>query len=143
MKIKQLSIFLENKEGRLAEVTKLLYNNDINIRSLSLADTEDFGVLRLIVDDSDKAHKILKSANIISKETEVIAVEVEDNPGGLYSILNLFDENGINVEYMYAFVQRKDQNAIMIFKIDAADKAIKLMNDNNLKLVTKEMIQSL
>jgi hypothetical protein len=106
MKVEQISIFLENKAGRLAEVTRILGEGGINIRALSLADTSDFGILRLIVNDHEKAKKILKEHGFTVGRTEVVAVEVEDRPGGLSSILQILYEAGINVEYMYAFVQQ-------------------------------------
>ena len=124
MRVEQISIFLENTSGRLAAVTRILADAGVNIRSLSLADTADFGVLRLIVDRTDQAQQVLKDNGFTVGKTDVIAVAVPDRPGGLAGILELLDGAGINVEYMYAFVQRSGDNAIMIFRFDGADKAI-------------------
>ena len=124
MRVEQISIFLENTSGRLAAVTRILADAGINIRSLSLADTADFGVLRLIVDRTDQAQQVLKDNGFTVGKTDVIAVAVPDRPGGLAGILELLDGAGINVEYMYAFVQRSGDNAIMIFRFDGVDKAI-------------------
>ena len=124
MRVEQISIFLENTSGRLAAVTRILADAGVNIRSLSLADTADFGVLRLIVDRTDQAQQVLKDKGFTVGKTDVIAVAVPDRPGGLASILELLDGAGINVEYMYAFVQRSGDNAIMIFRFDGVDKAI-------------------
>jgi hypothetical protein len=124
MRVEQISIFLENTSGRLAAVTRILADAGVNIRSLSLADTADFGVLRLIVDRTDQAQQVLKDSGFTVGKTDVIAVAVPDRPGGLAGILELLDGAGINVEYMYAFVQRSGDNAIMIFRFDGVDKAI-------------------
>src|SRR3974377_1387822 len=104
MKVKQISVFLENKSGRLAGVTKALGDNNINIRALSIADTTDFGILRLIVSDPEKAVNILKAEDFTVSETSIIAVQIPDNPGGLAGILQILDGSKINIEYMYAFV---------------------------------------
>ncbi len=104
---KQISVFLENKSGRLAEVTSILYENNINIRALFLADTNDFGVLRLIVSDSEKAQEIFKMNGFTVSTLDVVLVEVTDQPGGLHQILAFLQEGEINVEYMYAFSQKK------------------------------------
>ncbi len=105
MKVEQISVFLENKAGRLAEVTRSLGEAGINIRALSLADTTDFGILRLIVDNYDAAREMLKSKGFTVGKTEVVAIEVPDHPGGLAQVLNTLAQANINVEYMYAFVQ--------------------------------------
>ncbi len=124
MKVEQISIFLENKYGRLAEVTSILADAGINIRALSLADTADFGILRLIVDRTEEAKRVLKEQGFTVGKTEVIAVEVPDRPGGLSGILKALDGEGINVEYMYAFVRRSGENAIIIFRFDELERAI-------------------
>ncbi|HKL20461.1 MAG TPA: ACT domain-containing protein [Tichowtungia sp.] len=124
MKLKQLSVFLENKPGRLREACGILADNSINLITLSLADTEQFGILRLIVDDSDSAKKVLGDAGFVAKITDVIAVEVKDEPGGLRDILQVEADAGISVEYMYAFTIKSGENAVMIFRFDDMDKAI-------------------
>ncbi|MGB9807631.1 MAG: ACT domain-containing protein [Thermosulfidibacteraceae bacterium] len=143
MKVEQLSVFLENKAGRLAEVAKILGDNGINIRALSLADTTDFGILRLIVNDNEKAKEVLKDERFTVKITEVIAVEVDDRPGGLASILLPLSEEGINVEYMYAFVEKSKNKAVLVFKFDDLDKAIEVLRKNNVKMLTNEEIKQL
>lgn len=143
MKVKQISIFLENKAGRLAEVTRILGEGQVNIRALSLADTTDFGILRLIVNDNAKALKILKENGFTVGETEVIAVEVPDRPGGLAGILAILYEAGMNVEYMYAFVERSSDNAVIIFRFDDIDAAIRALQSKGVKILPGEMVYSL
>ena len=127
MKVEQISIFIENKSGRLAEVSRVLGETGVNIRALSLADTSDFGILRLIVDDSEQAKGVLKEKGFTVSKTEVVAVEVPDQPGGLARILQVLDSDAINVEYMYAFVERCDGNAVIIFRFDETDRAIRTL----------------
>jgi len=138
MKVEQISIFLENRTGRLSDVTKTLENNDINIRALSLADTSDFGILRLIVSDNEKAKNSLKEAGFTVGRTTVVPVEVQDHPGGLHKILEILSSSGINVEYMYAFVQQSGQNAVLIFRFDRTDQAIELLQNNDVKVLKGE-----
>jgi hypothetical protein len=135
MRAEQISVFLENRAGRLAEVSAILADAAVNIRALSLADTSDFGVLRLIVDNNEKAKEALKKAGFTVGKTSVVAVEVEDRPGGLHKILNLLYQSGINVEYMYAFVQQSGSNAVMIFRFDQTDKALSVLSENDLKII--------
>ena len=135
MRAEQISVFLENRAGRLAEVSAILAEAGVNIRALSLADTSDFGVLRLIVDNNEMAKNALKNAGFTVGKTNVVAVEVEDRPGGLHKILNLLFQSGINVEYMYAFVQQSGSNAVMIFRFDKTDKALSVLSENNIKII--------
>ena len=125
MKVVQLSVFLGNEEGRLSEVMAVLANAKVNIRALSLADTADFGVLRIIVDSPDAAIQALKDADIVVKTTDIIAVEVEDRPGGLAKVLEVFKKEKINIEYMYAFVEKNNDNAVLVFRVEETDKVIK------------------
>jgi hypothetical protein len=143
MKVEQISIFIENKSGRLAEVTRVLGEAQVNIRALSLADTSDFGILRLIVDNTDLALRELKSHAFTVNKTEVIGVEVPDQPGGLCSILEILDNNQINVEYMYAFVERSGGNAVIIFRFDMIDEAIRVLSENGIRVLKGEQIASL
>lgn len=140
MKVEQISIFLENKSGRLAEVTRILADAKVNIRALSLADTSDFGVLRLLVDDIDKTKKALSEHNFTVGETEVVAVEVPDKPGGLHSILDILQQSGINVEYMYAFVQQSGNNAVMIFRFEDPQTAQQILQKNNITVIEGEKL---
>jgi hypothetical protein len=135
MRAEQISIFLENKSGRLAEVTGILAEAGVNIRALSLADTSDFGVLRLIVDNNPKAKEALKTHGFTVGKTNVIAVEVPDRPGGLHNILEVLRKGKVNVEYMYAFVRQSGDNAIMIFRFDNTDEAMKLLDQNGVKMI--------
>jgi hypothetical protein len=135
MKVEQISIFIENKSGRLAEITRILGDSGINIRALSLADTSDFGILRLIVNDGAKATAVLKENGFTVSKTEVVAVEVPDRPGGLSAILQALDQEGINVEYMYAFVERCGGNAVIIFRFDETDKAIAALAAHNFNML--------
>ena len=144
MVVKQISVFMENRAGRLEEITGILAGSKINIRALSLADTSDFGILRLIVDNPDRAAGILKKNGFTVRENEVIAVEVEDKPGGLHDILSLFSKAGISIEYMYAFLERRHENrAVLIIRVEAAAKAVKTMQDAGKQLLTAEEIYSL
>jgi hypothetical protein len=143
MKVEQISIFLENKSGRLAEVTNILSRAGVNIRALSLADTADFGILRLIVNQTDKAKQVLKETGFTVGKTEVIALEVPDKPGGLGGILKILDGAGINVEYMYAFVQRSEGNAVLIFRFDDPDKAIAALQASGMRVLGGEEMQRL
>jgi hypothetical protein len=135
MQVEQISVFLENRAGRLAEVSAILAEAGVNIRALSLADTSDFGVLRLIVNNNDKAMETLKNAGFTVGKTNVLAVEVEDRPGGLHKILDVLYKSGINVEYMYAFVQQSGNNAVMIFRFDQTEKAMNVLAVNNIKTI--------
>jgi hypothetical protein len=143
VRVKQISVFIENRSGRLREVTSVLGENAINIRALSLADTSDYGILRLIVDKPDETLDVLKKANFTLSETDVIAVEVPDRPGGLSEVLNILGDAGINVEYMYAFVEKSSDNAVMIFRIEDIDNAIKVLEENNVTILSNEKVTNL
>ncbi len=143
MKVEQIAVFLENKSGRLAEVTEVLARAGINIRALSLADTTDFGILRLIVTNTDLAKTVLKENGFTVGKTEVIAVEVPDRPGGLAEILRAVNTQGINVEYMYAFVQHSGSDAIIIFRFDDLDKAIAALQAAKVKILKGEEVQAI
>jgi len=137
MKIKQVSVFLENKKGRLLEVCSLLGKSNINIRALSIAETEGFGVLRIIVDKPEAAVNVLRSSQLVSNLTEVIAVEVEDKPGGLARILDVLEHNDINIEYMYGFIEKFSENALMVFRFDDLEKAAGILKANSIKILTQ------
>ncbi|MGA2641864.1 MAG: ACT domain-containing protein [Spirochaetia bacterium] len=143
MSVKQISVFLENKKGRLAEVTKTLSHEKINIRALSLADTADFGVLRIIVDNPDRSLAVLKTRGFVAQVTEVIAVEVEDRPGGLSRILEVLDQDNVNVEYMYAYVEKSRENAIVICRIDDRERAIQILQKNDIATLSAEALKAL
>ena len=143
MKVEQISIFIENKSGRLAEVTQTLGEAGVNIRALSLADTSDFGILRLIVDKTDVAKSALKAKGFTVSKTEVVAVEVPDRPLGLYSILSILEKSGVNVEYMYAFVERCNANAVIIFRFDNSDTAIQVLTGNGVTVLDGQKVYSM
>lgn len=140
MKVEQISIFIENKSGRLAEVTRILGESNVNIRALSLADTSDFGILRLIVNDRGAAIDALKAKGFTVNKTEVVAVEVPDKPGGLAAILQVLDGVSINVEYMYAFVERCGENAVIIFRFDETEMAISALTQNGFTVLEGERL---
>jgi hypothetical protein len=143
MKVEQISIFIENKSGRLAEIARILGDARINIRALSLADTTDFGILRLIVNDREKAKQILKEKGFTVSKTEVVAVEVPDRPGGLSEILQSLDSAAINVEYMYAFVERCGENAVIIFRFDETEKAIVTLQGKGFNILDGERLYNM
>jgi hypothetical protein len=143
MRVEQISIFLENRTGRLAEVTAILSEAGINIRALALADTSDFGVLRIIVNDTAKAQQVLKDNGFTIGTHNVVAVEVTDTPGGLHRILDLLQQSGVNVEYMYAFVRQSGDNAIMIFRFDDIDNAVKVLTDNDITVINGGTVYTL
>jgi hypothetical protein len=141
--VEQISVFLENKAGRLADVTKILAEANVNIRALSLADTLEFGILRLIVDDNDKAKSELKKAGFTVGKTDVVAVEVEDKPGGLYYILRILQKANVNVEYMYAFVQQGGTKAVLIFRFDNLDEAVRILSENRVRVIKGDKLYTM
>lgn len=143
MKVSQLSVFIENKSGRLADVTRALADANINIRALSIADTIDYGLLRLIVNDPINAKRVLADAAFTVTLTEVIAVEVPDRPGGLAGIIDILAQAGLNIEYMYAFVGKSGENAIVIFRIERVDEAIRILQDKGVRILTGDEVHSI
>ncbi len=140
MQVEQIAVFLENKSGRLAEITSILAANDINIRALSVADTADFGILRLIVNDVAKAQEVLKKGGFTVSKTEVVAVAVPDRVGGLAEVLRAVTEGGYNVEYMYAYAHRADGSAVMIFRFDNMADAVAMIKEKGFSLVSSSEI---
>lgn len=130
MKIQQISVFLENTAGRLADVTKVLKDGGVNLRTLMIADTADFGILRIIVDDSDKGQDVLKKAGFTTRLTDVLAVTVVDKPGALFELMSVFQKNSINIEYMYAALGKSDNTAVIIFKVEDVELAQKVVKEN-------------
>ena len=135
MKLNQLSVFLENKPGRLSEPCKALANAGINILTLSLADTEQFGILRLIVRDWKRAKEVIETAGGVVNVTQVVAIEVPDRPGGLEEILQVVEKAGINIEYMYAFTYRSEDRAIIVFRFENPDEAIRVLQGAGVKAI--------
>ena len=143
MKLEQISVFLENRSGRLAEITGVLARNSINIRALSLADTADFGILRLIVDRPESATRVLKEHGFTVGLTEMVALELPDKPGGLWGILTTLEAAGMNVEYMYAFVQKAAENAVLIFRFDEPEKATAVLQGAGVRVLAGEEVCAL
>jgi hypothetical protein len=140
MKIQQLSIFAENKPGHVAGPCSLLAEHGVNIRALSLADTQKFGILRLIVSDPAKATKVLETAGHVVKTTDVVAIEVSDQPGGLAKVLSALEGSPTNIEYMYAFPFGHDGKAVMIFRFDDPDAAIQVLQAKGVGILTSDML---
>ncbi len=138
--IKQISVFLENKSGRLVRVAQTLGEAGINIRGLSIADTSDFGILRMIVDQPDRAITELKAKGVMATVTEVIAMEVPDNPGGLATVLSYMEDAGINIEYLYSFIEKPTSNAIIMMRVERIDDALEVLNKKNVPIVGGERI---
>ena len=137
MKIKQISIFLENTAGRIADVTKVLKDNGVNLRAIMIADTADFGILRIITDDSQKALEVLTNARYTTRTTDVLGVLIKDEVGALYNVMSLFQTNGINIEYLYASLEKTDNTAVVIFKVEDVEKGHKVIEDNGISGVGK------
>ena len=137
MKLHQISIFLENQPGRLTKPCDALAEAGINMLTLSLADTQNFGILRIIVEDWEKAYDVLENAGIVVKTTEVVAIKVPDQPGGLARILHLAEKAGINVDYMYAFTTKRGGDSILILRFDKMDEAIKIFRQSGIEIVDK------
>lgn len=143
MKVKQLSIFLQNKEGSLYDALEILTRENINIKALSLADTSDFGILRIVVNNPDKGIKILKENNFLVKPTDIIAIEMNDAPGGLAEILAIIKKNNINLEYLYAFTHDKTDKAILLLHTDNLDDLILSLEKENVIIVPAEEVYDL
>ena len=135
MKLHQLSLFLENKPGQLRPPCAALAKAGINIVTLSLADTEQFGILRLIVQDWQKAKTVLEKAGVVVKITEVLAIEVPDQPGGLARILEIVDRAGLNIEYMYAFTEKRSDKAMLVFRFTDPDGALRALQAGGINVV--------
>ena len=142
-KITQLSIFLENKVGKLYQVSDLLAENEINIRALSLADTTEFGILRLVVQDPIEAKDVLEKKDYIVKNTPIIGAELDDTPGGLSSILKILKDEGIDLEYLYAFTHEKEDKAILLLQSKELDELIAILNAYKVPLVPAEEVYNL
>lgn len=138
MTLRQISIFIENKHGRLSAVVKNLADAGINIRALSLADTEKFGILRIIADQTDRANSALREAGVTSKISEVIGVEVPDRPGGLAELVSLFDNSPVNVEYMYAQVKGRNGKAVLIMKLSDPETGRDILTKSKMVIVSEK-----
>ena len=138
MKIKQLSIFLQNRMGSLSKPLEVLTENEINIKAMCMADTSEFGILRLVVDNPEKGQEVLSENNFLVKITEIIGVEMNDTPGGLTTVLKVIKDNGIDLEFLYAFTHDKVGKAILLLHADNIDELISVLQDNNIVIVPSE-----
>lgn len=138
MKIKQLSIFVENKEGSLGVVTDVLAKANIDMRALSLADTADFGIMRVIVSDAEKARDVLLDNHILAKVNHVIAVSIPDEPGSLSKMINTISKSGVNIEYLYAFNETYENHVCFVVRVDYNDKACHVLASNGFKVLCEE-----
>lgn len=134
MKIKQLSVFIENKPGHLSAICQRLAEANINILTLSLADTQQFGILRLIVREWEQAMHLLQEAGCVVRITEVVATEVSDEPGGLAFILRVLEQAGLNIEYMYAFTFHAENKAVLVFRFDDPDLAVRTLSEKGISV---------
>ena len=142
MSIRQLSVFVRNEAGRLQEITDCLYENNIDIRALSIAETSEFGILRLIVDDIDKAVSALQEEGYIVRITDVIGCKLEDRPGGLAKIVKVISEIGVNMEYMYAFLTKTD-SAYLVIRVEDNEAVEKALHERNIPLLTEDDVTAL
>jgi hypothetical protein len=143
MQIQQISVFLENKPGRLAHVAEVLRDNKINIRALTIADTSDFGILRMIVNKPEQAHEVLKRAGFTVKQNVVVGVEIADREGVLFDIMHLCDERGLNVEYTYSFVEQSSNKAILFLRFEDPEKAVEIFRASGYTLLRDEEARKL
>lgn len=143
MIIQQVSVFIENKSGKIYEAASVLAEKNVNIRSLTLADTASFGVLRMIVDKPDVAYEAFKASGLTAKISEVLAIEVPDQVGGFAAVMKIMSDAGINVEYMYAFVEKNQDNAVLIFRFDDVRKTLELLKGKGLRILqAREVLSS-
>ncbi len=142
MAIQQISVFVENKQGKLVETIKTMADNGINIRAMSIADTKDFGILRMITSDNAKTKEVL-SDNTVVNTTDVIAVKMADPPGALYKVMDILSSAGVNIEYLYAFTASDALGAYVVFRVDDVPHAQKLMDDNGMQSLNDEDIVNL
>ncbi|MCB6994531.1 hypothetical protein LI177_13675 [bacterium 210820-DFI.6.37] len=143
MLIKQMSVFVENTTGRLAELTSILAGEKIDLKAATIAETVDFGILRCIVDDPEKATEVLKAKGFTASITPVLAVEMADHPGGFAAILEVLAKERIPVDYIYSTVRSKEETAAIVMKVEEPQKAIQLLQKNNVKLYTMEELLAL
>ncbi len=135
--VKQLSVFIENKPGRIFRLTQILSQNNIDLVMLSIADTQDFGILRLITNDIQKSYSVLKEAGYTVSITELIGVEVPDSPGGLAEVLKVFDKCGISIEYLYSFARTSDKTAIILFRVEDSESALVKLKESNIRVTDR------
>ncbi len=144
MKIRQLSVFVENKGGKLAQITSILAANEINILALSIADTTDFGILRIIVEDADKAYSVLKEAGVMVKSTDVVVIALENKPGSLNKVLGDLNEGGLQIEYMYHFSNQTEANeSMLVLRLNNQERALEVLNNAGVKVMNADVVKGL
>ena len=143
MKIKQLSIFLQNRMGSLSKPLEVLSDADVNIKALCMADTSEFGILRLVVDNPEKGKEALEKNNFLVKITDIVGVEMNDTPGGLTTVLKVIKDNDIDLEYLYAFTHEKVGKAILLLHSENIDQLISILNENNIKITPSNEVYRL
>ncbi len=143
MKIKQLSIFLQNRMGSLSKPLEVLSDADVNIRAMCMADTSEFGILRLVVDNPEKGKEALEEQNFLVKITDIIGVEMNDAPGGLTSVLKVIKDNKIDLEYLYAFTHEKKGKAILLLHADKLDELTEALKENDIVIVSSDEVYNL
>lgn len=141
--IKQISLFVENRPGRMAKVSKTLSDAGVNIRAMTIAEAGDFGVIRMVVDDPQKGYDVLRNSGFTVSMTDVLAVEMRDTPGGLYEIVSALGDNNINIDYAYAFVTAKSEKAMLIMRVDDIEAARRTLSARGVKIATPEEIQKI
>ena len=137
MKVKQISVFLENTTGRLSEVTRTIADAGINLRAISIADTADFGILRMIVDKPEEGMRVLKEADFTAKLTEVIGIMLDDKPGGLAKVMDIFTRDGVNIEYLYSSLISEKESVVIIFRVEDIDHGLQIVEQAGLKAIAK------
>ncbi|HML37419.1 MAG TPA: ACT domain-containing protein [Bacillota bacterium] len=142
MLIKQISIFIPNKKGSLAQLTDILVAHNIDIRAIAVFDTSEFGILRVVVDDPDRAVEILKQEGVVAKVSKVIAVEPEDKPGSLNQIFSVLRDADINIDYIYSFIMRKNEMPYIVLKVDQQEKAVEVLAGHGINVINKEEVYS-
>lgn len=143
MFIKQISVFMENRPGRLAEITKVLSDNGIDMRAINIADTTDYGILRMIVNDEVKAEKVLRENNMTASVTDVIAISIPDTVGAFSTVINLLKDKDISIEYIYSFIGEKSSKAVIVIKTNKLDESLEVLKNNGVVVLTKEEVNNL
>ncbi|HZJ82452.1 MAG TPA: ACT domain-containing protein [Clostridia bacterium] len=143
MTIKQISVFLENKKGRLAKLTGVLKENNIDISAISIADTSNFGIIRIIVNKPESAEDIIRDAGFTVNIADVLAVEVPDTPGGLHEVLEILNQTEISIEYLYSFVRRPSERALILFRVEQPEDTIEILKKNGINLLTSQEVYEL
>ncbi len=143
MFIKQISVFMENRPGRLAEITKVLSDNGIDMRAINIADTTDYGILRMIVNDEVKAEKVLRENNMTASVTDVIAISIPDTVGAFSTVINLLKDKDISIEYIYSFIGEKSSKAVIVIKTNKLDESLEALKNNGVVVLTKEEVNNL